>query len=122
MSGSNSERNKLERTFEETRANAKWSIDGECLSELFFFDPSETKLEAAGKTLVQSGYRFGKISLLKEGTKKFMLRVEREEKHTVDSLLRREKELSDFAAAQGIRSYDGWGVGPMANGQCRPAN
>ena len=41
------------------------------------------------------------------------LHMERVEKHTVDSLDRRNGELDAFAVKHGLQSYDGMDVGPV---------
>jgi hypothetical protein len=41
------------------------------------------------------------------------LHVEKIETHNVDSLTRREEELSEIALKANLGSYDGWDVGPV---------
>ena len=43
------------------------------------------------------------------------LHVEREERHTVESLYARNQDLYRFAAEFGLESYDGMDVGPIEN-------
>ncbi|MBN2351753.1 MAG: hypothetical protein JXD23_04215 [Spirochaetales bacterium] len=39
--------------------------------------------------------------------------LEKIEKHTVDSLCRRNREFEALAAKNNITAYDGWDVGPV---------
>lgn len=113
-------RDQLQDLFDNTRAKAKWSIDGVCLWGYFFTDHDRSKLLAAAPALEQMGYRF--VGLLvpppaEDGASEVIfLHVEREEQHTVDSLHARNQELYRFAEEHGIEAYDGMDVGPVTTG------
>src|SRR5215510_13020156 len=105
----------LEEMFESTRTPAKWNIDGVCLWGYFFTDHNRAKLLGAVPTLESMGYRF--VSVLQDAQNDdqnlLFLHVEREERHTVDTLYARNQELTSLAEEFGLESYDGMDVGPV---------
>ena len=113
-------RDQLQAHFDHTRNVAKWSIDDVCLWGYFFTDHDRTKLLAAAPALEQMGYRF--VGLLDrpspgdDDQTLIFLHVEREERHTVDSLHARNQDLYRFADEFGLESYDGMDVGPITTG------
>ncbi len=112
-------REQLQAHFDHTRAVAKWSIDEVCLWGYFFTDHDRSRLLAAAPLLEQMGYRF--VGLLEpspddDDKELLFLHVEREERHTVDSLDARNKYLYRFAEQAGIETYDGMDVGPLPTG------
>ena len=112
-------REQLQDHFEHTRAVAKWSIDDVCLWGYFFTDHDRTKLLAAAPALEQMGYRV--VGFLEptpddDDQELLFLHVEREERHTVDSLHARNQDLYRFAEQFGIETYDGMDVGPLPTG------
>ena len=111
--------------FDDARRNprATWSIDGKCQWGYFFFGLDQQKLQSAGKELEKEGYRFvGVRGPMKAKTGfRYILHVEKVERHSVDTLLVRNQQLSVFAAKLGLESYDGMEVGPLASGKCDDA-
>ena len=111
-------RESLEEMFERRRSdpNATWSIDDICLWGYFFTDHSEDRLAAAAPALEKLGYRV--VGLLRptpqdDDQELLFLQVERNERHTVESLHLRNIELCRFAEEHGLESYDGMDVGPV---------
>jgi|SRR6516165_11276154 hypothetical protein len=109
-------REMLENMFARIREQAPWNIDDVCLWGYFFTDHDKQRLLAAAPALQQMGYRV--VGILEptpgdDDQDLLFLHVEREEKHTVDSLEARNQELDRFAEDFGLRSYDGMDVGPV---------
>ena len=107
----------IEDMFSDMRDGARWKIDGECLWGYFFTDHDRAKLTAAIPALEKMGYRF--VTILDQPTPQdddqglMFLHVEKEEIHTVDSLLARNAELYRFAEEFDLEEYDGMDVGPI---------
>src|SRR5262245_60766680 len=97
--------------FDDARKNprATWSIDGKCQWGYFFFGLDQQKLQSAGKELEKEGYRLVQVrGAMKAKTGfRYILHVEKVERHSVDTLLARNEQLKAFAAEQGLESYDG---------------
>ncbi|MCY3021129.1 MAG: ribonuclease E inhibitor RraB [Planctomycetota bacterium] len=106
------ERAMLEEMFDGMRTKSKWNVDGDLLWGYFFTDKSVANLRKAAKQLASMGYRFVETHKDANG-ELFWLHVEKVETHTVDSLDRRNHELSAFAEANGLNSYDGMDVGDV---------
>lgn len=112
------ERSTLQEMFDSIRSdpNARWNIDGVCLWGYFFTHGSKGPLLGAIPSLEKLGYRF--VGILDPDTNDeepeiYYLHVEREELHTVDTLLHRNAQLSALAKIWGLDSYDGMDVGPV---------
>jgi hypothetical protein len=108
----------LEDLFVRTRERAPWNIDGVCLWGYFFNDHDRSRLLAAAPALEQMGYRFvGILEPTPEDDDQGLLclHVEREEKHTIESLEARNLELCHFAEEFGLETYDGMDVGPVVS-------
>jgi len=108
-------REQLLELFESTRATARWSIDDICLWGYFFTDADREKLLRAGADLEARGFRVVGIldpSPDDDDQETLFLHVEREERHTVDSLLALNADLHAFAEQHALGSYDGMDVGP----------
>lgn len=75
----------------------------------YFCDKSKSNLEDLKNELVKEGYTFSSLEF--NESKKYLLRVEKQEKHTAPSLLQRENELDELAQKFNIEKYDGWDVG-----------
>jgi len=110
-------RDQLQEMFDSSRAKARWRIDDVCLWGYFFTDRSRERLLAAAPASEEMGYRV--VGLLEPAPENddhglLSLHVEREERHTVDSLDTRNQELYRFAGEYGLESYDGMDVGPAA--------
>ncbi|HET9232650.1 MAG TPA: ribonuclease E inhibitor RraB [Candidatus Eisenbacteria bacterium] len=112
------ERHQIEEMFEDMRTNPKasWSIDDACVWGYFFTDHDEVRLREAAPKLEQLGYKvvaIGRSEPDDDDPSLFWLQVQRHEKHTVDSLHRRNAELYRLAEEWGLESYDGMDVGPI---------
>lgn len=112
-------REQVEELFDAVREGATWSPDDVCLWGYFFTDRDRAKLASAGRVLEGLGYRV--VGILEpeeddEDPDRFFLHVEREERHTVDTLDRRNAELYLMADELGLESYDGMDVGPRRPG------
>jgi hypothetical protein len=95
---------------------ANWDIDDVCRWSFFFVDGDRDKLIRAGLALEPAGYEL--VGLLEpsdgeEDQETIYVRLDRVEKHTVDSLLSRNDELYAFAERFGLTSYDGMDVGAV---------
>ncbi len=80
----------------------------------FFADRDPSKLEGVVPKLEKSGYQFVDIfEADDDGAREpcYFLHVEMVEKHSVDSLDRRNRDLHAFAEQSGLGSYDGMDVG-----------
>ncbi len=85
----------------------------------FFADNDPEKLETLVPALESRGYRFVDLyeaeaeddAVIAEPL--YCLHVERAEKHDIDSLENRTKELYILAEKYGVQSYDGMEVGPL---------
>jgi hypothetical protein len=108
----------LDEMFENIAIDTQWDLTKPMLWGYFFTDRSKDKLERSAPLLVAKGYRLVNIYLAdKEEPSEadlWWLHVEKVEIHTVDSLHNRNIELYRFASEQGIDSYDGMDVGPVA--------
>lgn len=111
----------LEELFVATRTARRegyvtWDIDDACRWSFFFVDEDRERLIAAGDALARAGYEA--VGLLEpheddDDRETLYLRVDRVERHTVDSLLARNAELYAFAEAHGLGDYDGMDVGAI---------
>ena len=75
----------------------------------FFFDKDKSKLEKLKAGLVAQSYRF--VELVKKENGEYMLHVEKVEKHTRQSLQKREENLRILTEKHNVSSFDGFGVG-----------
>jgi len=96
----------------------KWDMSKDMLWGYFFTDPSREKLDLVAKDLSRRGYRIVDVYLSEKEDRSspdlWWLHVERIETHTVESLLKRNAELSEFAKSHKLGSYDGMDVGPVS--------
>jgi hypothetical protein len=97
--------------------DAKFDIDDTCLWTFFFVDPSAEKLEPLASYLTTLGYDYKGILPPDPNAAHplFFLRVDRAERHTVDSLDSRNVELHGLATRFGVEGYDGMDVGEIDN-------
>lgn len=113
MTKSRISRDQLEGMFEQARAH--FDVDGVCVWSFFFTDPDPEKLRIAAPGLEVRGYRV--VGLLEPETGAenltYFLQIEKQERHSVGSLLIRNDELYGYAEEQGLESYDGMDVGPL---------
>ncbi len=111
----------LEGMFENISANTDWDLKKPLLWGYFFTDKSKEKLKASSSLLEKEGYRFVGIYQAKDENDKVLdywwLHVEKVEAHTTDSLHERNMHFYKFADQQGLESYDGMDVGPVAQKQ-----
>jgi hypothetical protein len=110
----------MESMFNDIKLKTDWPVDtGECLWGYFFIDIDRKKLESAGRLLQGQGYRYVDIFAAylpdedPEVVPYFFLHVGRIEHHTIETLMARNEQLSDFARSQNLQSYDGMDVGAV---------
>ncbi|MGB0893606.1 MAG: ribonuclease E inhibitor RraB [Parashewanella sp.] len=111
----------LEAFFQETRdftsqAEANFDIDQICRWSYFFGDSSEKKLTALGSHLESEGYEpigFIEAEADDENPELIFLRVDMEEKHTVESLDERNHQFFTLVKEFEIECYEGMDVGPI---------
>lgn len=116
-------REQLEQMFGNISKQTKWDMSKDMLWGYFFTNPSRGPLDAAAKLLSQSGYRVVDIYLSEKEDASapdlWWLHVERVEIHSIDSLLKRNAELSRFAQSHKLASYDGMDVGPVEGAKAK---
>lgn len=112
-------RQQLTQMFDDISRKTNWDMSKDMLWGYFFTNNSRDALDVAAQLLSQSGYRVVAIYLSeKKATAApdlWWLHVERIETHSIESLLKRNAELAAFARTQGLNSYDGMDVGPVAS-------
>ena len=114
-------RDQVEDLFERTRSlhkarRASWDIDGICRWSFFFIDSSREKLAQLGRHLEQLGYEvvgFLEPTPEDDDQQTIYLRVDRVEKHSVDSLLARNTEFYALARKFNVADYDGMDSGAV---------
>ena len=104
--------------FADAKREDNWNMDGEMLYSYYFVDTDVEKLETFGHFLEEIGFEFIDIFELgdeetDEATGEFLLHIDKEEKHTPQSLAERNVEFSKLAAEHGISTYDGWEFGEV---------
>ncbi len=97
--------------FANIRAKTSWNIDGPLLWGYFFIDGDAKKLQQLGQQLASEGYHVVGIGPTRD-QRKFVMRVEKVEPHTPESLNERNQAFYVLAEKYGIESYDGMDVGP----------
>ena len=111
-------RRDLEEMFANISQKTKWDMSKDMHWGYFFTDPSRKKLDLVAKDLSRFGYRIVDVYLSEKEDRSapdlWWLHVERIETHTVESLLKRNAELSEFAKSHKLGSYDGMDVGPVS--------
>lgn len=111
-------RKDLEEMFANISQKTKWDMSKDMLWGYFFTHSSRAKLDVAAKDLSKIGYRIVEVYLSEKEDPSapdlWWLHVERIESHSVDSLLKRNAELTAFARTHGLGSYDGMDVGPVS--------
>ena len=90
----------------------------EMLYSYYFVDKDVDKLEKLGHHLEENGYDFIDIFELGdeetgESTGENLLHIDKEEKHTPQSLAERNVEFAKLAAEYEIETYDGWEFGEV---------
>lgn len=92
------------------------NINGKCRWSYFFVDTDRNKLSELAAHLEQNGYEFFGFIIpgpQDNDQETICLRVDRIEKHTVDSLDERAREMYALAERFGIRDFDGMDVGAV---------
>lgn len=111
-------REDLEGMFAHISQGTKWDMSKDMLWGYFFTNASREKLDFAAKDLSRIGYRIVDVYLSDKedptAPDLWWLHVERIETHSVDSLLKRNAELTAFAKTHKLASYDGMDVGPVS--------
>jgi len=79
----------------------------------YFFYGDKAKLDKVWGEIDDHGYKLVRLEELEDKTS-FILHVEKVEQHSVDSLLKRNAELTAIATPHGVE-YDGMDVGPPEN-------
>ncbi|WP_312438726.1 ribonuclease E inhibitor RraB [Janthinobacterium sp.] len=103
--------------FDNIAENAPWDLTQPLLWGYYFTNPTPEALEQAAGVLAIDGYR--PVELYQPELEDaaappvWVLHVEKEEVHNVDSLHARNGELQQFAQEQKLASYDGMDVGPV---------
>jgi hypothetical protein len=108
----------IEEIFAEAKREDNWNLDDVMLYSYYFVDKSVEKLEEFGNFLEEKGYDFIDIFELgdedtNEATGEYLLHIDREEKHTPESLAERNVEFSKLAEEHGVFTYDGWEFGEV---------
>lgn len=110
--------------FDNIKENAPWDLTQPLLWGYYFTNPTPESLEQAAALLALQGYR--PVELYQPELEDpaappvWVLHVEKEEVHGVDSLHARNGELMQFAQENQLASYDGMDVGPAGQEQDVP--
>jgi len=110
--------------FDRVQATTSWEIFGPMTWGYFFVSEDRARLDRVRLLLSQSGYRF--VTYLESDpgeARGDFLHVERDESHSIESLHRRNRELTRIAEEAGV-TYDGMDVGPIeaaSSGAALPA-
>ncbi|MBC7798648.1 MAG: ribonuclease E inhibitor RraB [Pyrinomonadaceae bacterium] len=107
----------IKEIFDEASANG-FPLTEEQLYSYYFVDKNEEKLEKLGENLEGQGYDFIGVFDLNdeengEPTGDILLHVDKVETHTIESLAKRNVELSKLALQFEVEDYDGWEVGSL---------
>ena len=108
----------IRQIFAEAKQQDNWNTDEPMLYSYYFVDEDADKLEELGVELEENGYDFIGVFELgdeetDEATGEFLLHIDREEKHTPESLAERNVELQKIADDHEIETYDGWEFGEV---------
>lgn len=107
---------------EEMFANCKkakvFDESGACLWSYFFTDTDADKLLAAGEALEQQGFTLIGVTEAEDAPEEsddqyFFLQVDRVERHTIETLVKRNEELAAYAEERELHSYDGMEASPL---------
>jgi hypothetical protein len=106
----------IRQIFAEAKQQDNWNTDEQMLYSYYFVDEDADKLEELGLELEEKGYDFIGVFELgdeetDEATGEYLLHVDKEEKHTPESLAQRNVELQKIADEREIQTYDGWEFG-----------
>ena len=108
----------IEQIFAAAKKEDNWNTNEEMLYSYYFVDKDVDKLEKLGLYLEENGYDFIDIFELgdedtNESTGENLLHIDKEEKHTPQSLAERNVEFAKLAAEHEIETYDGWEFGEV---------
>ena len=108
----------IRQIFAEAKQQDNWNTDEPMLYSYYFVDEDADKLEELGLELEEKGYDFIGVFELgdeetDEATGEYLLHVDKEEKHTPESLAQRNVELQKIADDHEIETYDGWEFGEV---------
>lgn len=104
-------RGQIESMFQKLLEEEGWdSFRSFMLFSYYFQDEDPAKLELLLKQLYREGYELVAICR-KRNSAFYMMKVDQIEKHTVESLFKRNKYLAEVAGQYDIGSYDGWKMG-----------
>ena len=108
----------IEKIFAEARSEDNWNTADVMLYSYYFVDTDVEKLEKLGNYLEEKGYDFLDIFELGDddtgdSTGEYLLHIDKEEKHTPQSLAQRNVEFAGLAKEYEIASYDGWEFGEV---------
>ena len=108
----------IEKIFAEARSEDNWNTADVMLYSYYFVDTEVEKLEKLGNYLEEKGYDFLDIFELGDddtgdSTGEYLLHIDKEEKHTPQSLAQRNVEFAGLAKEYEIASYDGWEFGEV---------
>jgi hypothetical protein len=108
----------IRQIFAEAKQQDNWNTDEQMLYSYYFVDEDADKLEELGLELEEKGYDFIGVFELgdeetDEATGEYLLHVDKEEKHTPESLAQRNVELQKIADDHEIETYDGWEFGEV---------
>ncbi|MDQ3132752.1 MAG: ribonuclease E inhibitor RraB [Acidobacteriota bacterium] len=108
----------IRQIFAEAKQQDNWNTDEQMLYSYYFVDEDADKLEELGIKLEENGYDFIGVFELgdeetDEATGEYLLHIDREEKHTPESLAERNVELQKIADEHEIETYDGWEFGEV---------
>lgn len=108
----------IRQIFAEAKSEDNWNLDEPMLYSFYFVDEDAEKLEKLGLKLEEKGYDFVGVFELgdeetDESTGEYLLHVDKEEKHTPESLAARNVEFQKLADQHEIATYDGWEFGEV---------
>ncbi len=121
VSNATIQRQTVEWLFQSAKKDGKMNLKDKCLWGYFFVDKRKNRLKKAARILQNQGFRYVRIlgpSESKDGIPRYILHIEKVEKHTVNSLMRRNNRFYRFVSKYKIESYDGMDVGKPKNGGC----
>ena len=106
-----SEVQRLQGRFAEMRGDG-WNVDSDLRWGYFFFDPDAADLRRLGDHLATEGFRVVEMQKTDDGDE-YVLHIERVERHTPETLAKRNEDFRHLAAQFGVHLYDGWDVGKV---------
>lgn len=102
----------IEEMFTAIREQTDWNMDNDMLWSYFFLDSDRVKLNLLANELSRLGYTIADLSRTSDDSV-YVLRIEKVETHSPESLFERNQQFYGLAQKYGIQSYDGMDVGPI---------